>query len=368
MNYDNNDAASHKLRCEGLSGINVAVMYIGAIMGAGFASGRETWQFFGVFGINGRFGVLVFAVVFMSVGFIVSHNARRLNSHDMGEVIVPGSNKKLQSFVGYFMAGTLAVVMVAMSSAAGALIHQHFKMPYWVGGALITILVIATVLGDFERISKVFKFIMPVLCLLMIVTCIIVLTNIPEKQFSYDDTEISPAAPNWWVSAVLYTAYNVMAMIAVVAAATLNARDQKAVAAGDFMGGLFLGILAMLILLTVQRDGAMSQQLDMPVLGYASRVSGGLGIMYTVILFLAIYSTATSNFYGFTTKLKEGKNKRKIIIFAGVLSFVLGLIGFKNVIKYITPVMGYAGIVMLIMLTINFISLKKKGEPNEIEK
>lgn len=367
MNGENNDVSSQTVQNKGLSGLHVAVMYIGAIMGAGFASGRETWQFFGVFGTDGRLGVLIFAALFMLVGFIVSHNAKCLNSHDMGEVIVPGSNKKLQNFVGYFMAGTLAVVMVAMSSAAGALIHQHFKMPYWVGGALITVLVIATVLGDFERISKVFKFIMPLLCILMIATCIIVLINVPEKNFPYDDIEVSPAAPNWWMSAVLYTSYNVMAMIAVVAAATINARNKKAVVTGDFTGGLFLGILAMLILITVQRDGAMSQQLDMPVLGYASGVSGGLGIMYTIILFLAIYSTATSNFYGFTTKLKEGKKKKKIIVLAGILSFVLGLIGFKNVVKYVTPVMGYAGIVMIIMLAINFIILKKKGEPHELE-
>ena len=31
-----------------LSWINVASIYIGVIMGAGFASGRECWQFFGV--------------------------------------------------------------------------------------------------------------------------------------------------------------------------------------------------------------------------------------------------------------------------------------------------------------------------------
>ena len=39
-----------------LTSLNVAVMYIGAIMGAGFASGRETWQFFGVFGDKGKIG------------------------------------------------------------------------------------------------------------------------------------------------------------------------------------------------------------------------------------------------------------------------------------------------------------------------
>lgn len=42
-----------------LNVLNVALMFVGAIMGAGFASGRELWQFFGVFGIRGKIGVLL---------------------------------------------------------------------------------------------------------------------------------------------------------------------------------------------------------------------------------------------------------------------------------------------------------------------
>ena len=95
-------------------------------MGAGFASGRETWQFFGVFGGYGRAGILIFAAIFMAVGFMVSYNASRLGTHDMGSVIVPGNSKRLKDLTGYFMAITLAVVMVAMSAAAGALMHQYF--------------------------------------------------------------------------------------------------------------------------------------------------------------------------------------------------------------------------------------------------
>ena len=44
--------------------LNVALMFVGAIMGAGFASGREIWQFFGVFGKQGRIGILLIAVLF----------------------------------------------------------------------------------------------------------------------------------------------------------------------------------------------------------------------------------------------------------------------------------------------------------------
>ena len=46
--------------------LNVALMFVGAIMGAGFASGREIWQFFGVFGKQGRIGILLIAVLWSS--------------------------------------------------------------------------------------------------------------------------------------------------------------------------------------------------------------------------------------------------------------------------------------------------------------
>ena len=70
-----------------LSVLNVAVMYVGAIMGAGFASGRETWQFFGVFGYKGIIGALIFAVVFLITGHVIRCNAKILKTNDMGKII-----------------------------------------------------------------------------------------------------------------------------------------------------------------------------------------------------------------------------------------------------------------------------------------
>lgn len=342
-----------------LTSLNVAVMYIGAIMGAGFASGRETWQFFGVFGDKGKIGALIFALIFMVVGQVVSYIARKLQTNDMGSIIVPGNNEKLRAAVGYLMAFSLATVMVIMTAAGGALVHQQFGLNYAIGGALITILVVATVLGDFERVSKVFGYIMPVLCVAMVGTCIAVIAMSKEPSTSVVSVDSSPVASNWMLAAILYTAYNVMALIAIVATATIKADNKKTAIIGNTMGGVFLGMLAMLILITVQCDPAFSEAMDMPVLGYAGKISNIMGILYTIILFFAIYSAATSNFYGFTTKIKNGPNKNKIIVGAAALAFLLGLVGFKNIIKYLSPIMGYVGIVIVIMIFCNFIRIRR---------
>ncbi len=346
-----------------LNTLTVAVLFVGAIMGAGFASGRETWQFFGVFGKEGIIGVVIFSIMFMFIGHVIRYNAKVLNTTDMGKLIVPGGNKKIESFVGYFMALILATVLVTMTAAAGSLLNQQFGLNYYVGGLLLTVLVIATVLGDFERISKVFKYIMPALCVAMILTCIVVISSTPRV---YPDVVIekSPVAPNWLFASFSYVAYNVLALFSIVAKSTLNSKSERVAVNGTTLGALFISVLAMLILITILIDPAFSQSLDMPVLGYANRLSPAVSYIYTAILFCAIYSTATSNFYGFTTKVKDGPNKKKIIVLAAFMAFLLGLVGFKNIIRYYSPLIGYVGLLIIGLLVINYFALLKKERHN----
>ncbi|MCL1982865.1 MAG: hypothetical protein FWG53_07275, partial [Clostridiales bacterium] len=87
-----------------LSFISVAFMFVGTIMGAGFASGREIWQFFGVFGNRGYAGIAFVAALFMLIGFMASKIARSFGTSEMGTVVVPSGNPLLKGFVANFMA------------------------------------------------------------------------------------------------------------------------------------------------------------------------------------------------------------------------------------------------------------------------
>ena len=142
-----------------LNVLNVALMFVGAIMGAGFASGREIWQFFGVFGIRGKIGVLLVGVLFVLLGTATAYIARKLDTNEMGRIIAPGNNEKIINAVSWFMAAILFTVLINMTAACGAMLNQLFGINPMVGGVLIAVLVVATVLGEFERISKVFKYI-----------------------------------------------------------------------------------------------------------------------------------------------------------------------------------------------------------------
>ena len=82
---------------------------------------------------------------------------------------------------------------------------------------------------------------------------------------------------------------------------------------------------------------AFTDSLDLPMLGYSLRVSTVANIIYGVVLYAAIYSAATSTFYGFTTKIPDRSWKKYVIIIAIICGFLLGLLGFKNVVAYLYP-------------------------------
>lgn len=340
--------------------LNVALMFVGAIMGAGFASGREIWQFFGVFGKQGRIGILLIAVLFVVLGMMTAYLARILGTNDMGRIIAPGGNPKIENLVSWFMAIMLFTVLINMTAAGGALLHQNFGISRLVGGVLIGVLVIVTVLGEFERISKVFRYIMPVLFAAVILISVLAVTANLGASAQREPVKPSPIAGNWILAACLYISYNILAMIPIVATSSVNAKSEKSAMLGSGLGGIFLGVLAFTIVLALQKDMQFAQAMDMPMLAYAGRISKGAGIIYSVLLFAAIYASATSNFYGFTTKLRTDEKKSRKVILSACLAFLLGLVGFKNVVAYMFPIEGYLGFAIIAMLLLNFAQVRRR--------
>ena len=340
--------------------LNVALMFVGAIMGAGFASGREIWQFFGVFGRQGRIGILLIAALFVILGMMTAYIARILGTNDMGRVIAPGGNPKLENLVSWFMAVMLFTVLINMTAAGGAMLYQNFGIHRSIGGVIIGVLVILTVLGEFERISKVFRYIMPILFAAVVLISILAIQSDLGTSDIRETVKPSPIAGNWILAACLYISYNILAMVPIVATSSVNAKTERSAILGSGLGGVFLGILAYTIVAALQKDMQFAQAMDMPMLAYAGRISKGAGAAYGILLFLAIYASATSNFYGFTTKIREdGRKSLKVMLAAG-LAFLLGLVGFKNVVAYMFPVEGYLGFAIVLMLVINFLQVYRK--------
>lgn len=337
----------------------IAMIYVGSIIGAGFASGREIWQYFGVFGKMGIIGLLLAGCLFIIFGIMLVYIGRKINSNDMGKVILPFENKTAASALGYVLAVVIFVPLVTMSAAGGAFVSQQFGIHRAIGGLAIVVMVIFTVLGNFERISKVFNWLMPILVFVVAGgSFYIILFHTPNSSMDYT-AKPSPLAPKWYLSAFVYMAYNFIGTIPMMSKAGMQGYSTKTVIRGAALGGFILFVMAFSLNLALAKDPMFADSLDLPMLGMVGRVSYAFNFIYSIVLFFAIYSAATSTFYGVTTKIKEGKYKNYIIIVLAIIGFFLGLAGFRRIVAIVFPIIGIIGFLIIFMIIINFFRVYK---------
>ena len=337
-----------------LSFIEITSLYIGVIMGAGFASGRECWQFFGVFGEKGYFGAVFSTVCFIGLACMLTYIARSKGTADLGRLISPFENRYIDGIIGWVLGIIYYTMIIAMTAAGGSLLNQQFGISKVFGGLVIAVLCIITVLGDFERISVVFRLLVPVLFVIGVFTIILTIRMDFGQSGAVSGYRPGRMSPNWPVSALVFMAYNTLGMITMAGSCAVNAKDSRNAYSGAVLGTLCLGGLTILLLRALLTDMAFSSSLDLPMLGFSARISPVLNIIYAVVLYGAVYSTGASTYYGFSTRLAEGKVKKFIIVFGAAAGFLLGLTGFKRLVEFLYPAQGYIGILFIFLIIINF--------------
>ena len=337
-----------------LNWLEITTLYIGVIMGAGFASGRECWQFFGVFGAKGYLGAIASTAGFIILACMLTYIARSKGTADLGRLISPFENSMIDGIIGWVLAAIYYSLIIAMTAAGGSLLNQQFGISKVIGGTVIAVLSVVTVLGDFERVSRVFRLMIPVLFFIGVLTILLTIKADFGQSGAVTGYKAGRMSPNWVISSIVFMAYNSLGMITMAGNTAVNAKNVKNAYAGAVLGTLCLGSLTILLLRALHTDMAFSSTLDLPMLGFSARLSPVLNVIYAIVLYGAVYSTGASTYYGFSTKIPDVKYKKYIIVSGAVIGLLIGFTGFKNIVEFLYPAQGYVGILFIILIVINF--------------
>ena len=343
------------------SWIQIAILYVGVIMGAGFASGREAWQYFGIFGYDAYYGAIAITIAFILISIMLSYIALSKNTSDFGELISPVDSPLVKKTVNIILAAIYYSMRIAMTAAGGSLLNQQFGIKKYIGGVIIAVLVVITVFGAFERISKIFKYLTPILFTTSCVTIFLVIIADFQQSGATSGFEPGEMTPNWFISAIVFMSFNTLGMITMIGSSAIQSISRKDAFIGVTIGAICLGFLTIILLRALLSDMEFSSQMDLPMLGFATRISKPLSIIYAIALFGAVYSTAAVTYYGFSKEIPDGPNKNKILLVGAVIGFLCGLTGFKVIVEYLYSVQGFIGLVFIWMITINYIKEIKEN-------
>lgn len=326
------------------------------MVGAGFASGREIWQYLASYGSKAFFGIIMAGMSMMVLAIFVALIARYSRTENMGEVVIPIDNKNSHKIMKYVMAAVLFTGLINMSSAGGALIHQIYGLPIFIGNAVVVLLTVVTVLHGFEKMSGIFSKISPFLiALLIVITLLTIFKNGIAMDVPVIEKSTHPLSDSLTKSVLLFFSYNTIVIVSIISTAAYRARSTKDAVTGVVIGGILWTTLAVLLFFMLLTDPITSMNLDIPLIHYANELSRVLFVFACAVMCIAIYSCSSGMFYGFATIFPTNKSKRTSLIIAGSIGFAFSLMGFKNFIKYVLPITGVLGYVIITLVIINFV-------------
>lgn len=340
-----------KTTTKNISTLKVAAVYMGTVVGAGFASGQEVLQFFSFFGITGIFGLLVAALLFVFFGLVILELGRRLNADSHREVIQHAGGRWLGTVIDGVITFFLFGALTAMAAGAGAIFEEQFGLPFILGSLVMVIITVLTVLLGISGVINAISFVVPVLLISVLGITVATLVTSPLNPGEVTDWARAsrPAVPSWPLSAVTYVSYNLVLGVSVLAPLGKHVKNPKTLQKGALLGGIGLGIGALAINLTILSRIPEAAGYEVPMVFIAAQFSPLIQIVYSVVLLAEIYTTAAGSLYGFVERITDQDKPlfKWLVIGTGIVAFAAGQFGFSTLVRVLYPAVGYAGLLML---------------------
>ncbi len=305
-----------------MKSVKTASLYVCAILGAGFATGKELYEYFAIYGSWGIWGILISSLLFGITAYKVMNK-----SIDKIQDIFPISMRKVFSLVIFIF---LIVLYSAMLSASGELFKSIFNMPKLYGTVIMTVISLVSLKG--ECIKDISLMLFPIIIIISIITGIYILIfhhSMPETKFN----------PCFIPKAIVYSAYNIITAAAVL----LYEKNKKTAFKTALISGISIFILAAALSLPLILNSNISDGNALPLLSLIQN-RGIVFYMYVFMLTAAVYTTAVTS--GMAAVNQYNFSPLIITLAALLISFA----GFEIIVSKIYFIFGIMGIAVMIFL------------------
>jgi uncharacterized membrane protein YkvI len=319
--------------------IGIGLAYVGTVVGAGFASGQEIWQFFSRHGPWGGAGILLAGSVFFFLGSAAlerGHAGTTQFSQFLRE-----SYGRFGLVLEYATTIILALGIGVVAVGGGATLSLLAGWPPGLTSLLMLAAVIMTAVLGGKTVVRVNIVIVPYLLTL---TMLAALGSHPSTR----SLHFSPHG--WWFSATLYVSYNLFTgMMALLGMGALlpSRADAKRAA---LLGAVMLTGMALLEHRVLMGLGNVG---DLPMLVVAEARGGFFRDLFGASLLAAMYTTGIGE--AFALVARYGKLRSQWVWLSGIM------IGwpFQSLVSAIYPVLGVLSVAFWAPLIVP--RLNKKG-------
>ncbi len=345
--------------------VQIAVVFTGSFLGAGFLSGQELLQFFGRFGAWGIAGMAAAIAAFSVFSLLVLRIAKRTGRLEFDRIIVCGDHPWLRGFFSAVFLVFLFGCMMGMIAGAGALLRQVFGLPALAGDLLLTGAVFLVAVAGAAGVLTAFSVVVPLLVAAALAIGLLAFGTLPaDPMFALPLRSGNPLLGSWFFSALSFISYNMMAAITILVPLSREMEDERAIRRGLAAGAGLLSVISAFILLPMIFFRSLAAGAELPMLALASRIFPVLGVVYALLLLCGMFTAALSSLFGITSRLEAklgGRLSRRFVALLCAAAFAGSIFGFKNVVSYLYPVCGYVGFFALLGVLLHARALRQPG-------
>jgi len=345
--------------------LTMALIYVGIILGAGFASGAEIMAYFVEFGRAGSIGLVLASALFGLTGWAIWDICQRMGVSDyksFTDITMGRLAPVMEAVLGLFM----FIIFAAMLAAMGAALNESFGINYLLAVCVVALACFVTFLFGISGIIKLNAYISPILivgCMVIGVWTFVMRTE-PAVAIAERGAEMLRA--NWYMSAMTYVGYNIVGAVVILPSLVTGApKKARSMLKPAIFSGLILFALGLSLYLSLSANFALVEGSQIPILTLIRGHNPIWSYSFMLLFLGACATTAATNGYAVSVTISErfkiGNAKKialKLLICIG--GVVAALMGFANFVRVIYPLFAMVGIVEITLIIKSSVALGRK--------
>lgn len=329
--------------------ITVTMVVIGALIGAGFASGQEIFTFFYKYGTIGLIGTIISAMLISYIiykVFVIIKKYQVQNYREFLEAIMNSDKKIKIELINKTIEILILVTFFIMMAGFGAYFEQEYRINSIIGSTILAVLCFIVFITNVDGLVKISEYIVPILIVFIVLIGIL---NIPNMRLDIINNDIViERIFLGTINAIMYASYNSILLIPVLITLNQKIKKFKDIKFISIISGIIIFILTIIIFFLLDNIKIDIRTIEMPIVYVIANNFKSLRNIYAIIILMSIFTTAIS--LGISYLENKERNKKSYTQVAAIMcitSIVFSKIGFSNLINLLYPIFGILGLVQI---------------------
>ena len=326
--------------------ISITLVIIGALIGAGFASGQEIFSFFYIYGKNGIYGILIMSIligIFIYKSLKIIYQKQVYNYNDFLNLFI--KNTKIRNVILWIVNVLLLVSLYIMVAGFGAYFEQEIGINRIIGSIVLNLLCVIVFFSNIKGVLKASNLIVPFLIFFIF---FIGIKNIVQIR----TIDFYQMKNNWILSMLIYNSYNFILLMPVLISLKKQITKEKNIKKVSILVTIIILILSInIFFLLLNANIKEIENQEMPIVYIISNYFNKYKKIYAFIVLASIFTTAISVGIGFLQNISKNSNSYpQFVLFMCITSLLMSNIGFSKLLNFIYPVFGYIGILQIVII------------------